>query len=90
MIWLRRSDGRDHTLVGVTPGALFDPDRLTVLAVEPMVLQISGGLNPRDLEGVTAWVIVNRDLNDDFWDGLVTSYDQVSQRLRRVPAPGFR
>jgi hypothetical protein len=90
VIWLRRSDGRDHALVGVTPGGNFDPDRLTVLAVEPMVLQISGGLSPRDLERVTAWVIVNRDLIDDFWDGLITSYDEVGQRLRRVPAPGVR
>jgi hypothetical protein len=90
VIWLRRSDGRDHALVGVTPGAHFESDRLTVLAVEPMVLQISGGLSPRDLERVTAWVIVNRDLIDDFWDGLVTSYDEVGQRLRRVPAPGVR
>jgi len=90
VVWLRRSDGRDHALVGVTPGGNFDPDRLTVLAVEPMVLQISGGLSPRDLERVTAWVIVNRDLIDDFWDGLITSYDEVGQRLRRVPAPGVR
>lgn len=90
VVWLRRSDGRDHALVGVTPGGNFDPDRLTVLAVEPMVLQVSGGLHPRDLERVTAWVMVNRDLIDDFWDGLITSYDQVDQKLRKAPARGMR
>jgi hypothetical protein len=90
VIWLRRGDGQDHALVGVTPGGHYDPDRATLLAVEPMVVQVSGGLNPRDFERVTAWIMVNRDLIDGFWEGLINTQDEIDAKLRKVPAPGFR
>jgi hypothetical protein len=90
VIWLRRGDGQDHPLVGVTPGGHYDPDRATLLAVEPMVVQVSGGLNPRDFERVTAWIMINRDLIDGFWEGQITTQDEIDAKLRKVPAPGFR
>jgi hypothetical protein len=41
---LRQGHGEPFPLVGVTPGrGRLDPARLTVLAVEPMVLQVEGG-----------------------------------------------
>jgi hypothetical protein len=86
VIWLRRGHGPDAPLVGVTPGARFDADRLTVLAVEPMVMQVSGGLNRQDFDLVSAWVMVNRDLIDGFWEGEITSFEEVGRRVRRVPA----
>lgn len=90
VVWLRRGDGQDHALVGVTPGGHYDADRATLLAVEPMVVQVSGGLNPRDFERVTAWIMVNRDLIDGFWEGLINTQDEIDAKLRKVPAPGFR
>lgn len=86
VIWLRRGHGPDSPLIGVTPGARFDADRLTVLAVEPMVMQVSGGLNRHDFDLVSAWVMVNRDLIDGFWEGLITSFDEIGRRVKRVPA----
>ncbi|MBR0642297.1 replication protein RepA [Plastoroseomonas hellenica] len=90
VIWLRRGHGPDSPLVGVTPGTRFDADRLTVLAVEPMVMQISGGLNKQDFDLVSAWVMVNRDLIDGFWEGLITSFEEVGRRVRKVPALSAR
>jgi hypothetical protein len=69
VIWLRRGHGEESVLVGVTPGPRFETERLTVLAVEPLVLQVSGGLNEKDFERVSAWVMSNRDVIDEFWEG---------------------
>ncbi|HEY4252260.1 MAG TPA: replication protein RepA [Roseomonas sp.] len=90
VIWLRRGHGPESPLVGVTPGARFDADRLTVLTVEPMVMQVSGGLSKPDFEQVSAWVMVNRDLIDGFWDGSIASFEEIHGRVRRVPALSAR
>ena len=90
VIWLRRGYGPDAALVGVTPSERFDADRLTVLAVEPMVMQVSGGLNQQAFDQVSAWVMANRNLIDDFWAGEITTYDEIDARVRKVPAPGWR
>lgn len=90
VIWLRRGYGEDSALVGVTPGARFDPDRLTVLAVEPIVMEVSGGLGRQELDRVSAWIMANRDLIDDFWAGEVTSYAEIGRRIRKVAMAGWR
>ena len=90
VIWLRRGNGEENVLVGVTPGPRFEAERLTVLAVEPMVLQVSGGLNEKDFERVAPWVMTNRDVIDDFWEGLITSMAELSSRVRKAPAQGWR
>ena len=89
-MWLRRGHGEDNIVVGVTPGPRFEAERLTVLAVEPMVLQVSGGLNDRDFERVSAWVMSNRDVIDEFWEGQITSFAEINQRVRKAPAQGWR
>lgn len=90
VIWLRRGPGEESVLVGVTPTPRFEAERLTVLAVEPMVIQVSGGLNEKDFERVSAWVMTNRDVIDEFWEGRITSFEEVNRRVRRAPAPGWR
>ncbi len=89
-IWLRRGHGAENVLIGVTPGPRFEPDKLTVLAVEPIVLQVSGGLYQQDFERVSAWIMANRDLVDDFWDGRITTFQEIDRRIRKAPAPGWR
>jgi len=90
VIWVRQGYGAEGVLVGVTPGERFDPDRLTLLAVEPMVVQIRGGLDRRGFDQASAWVMANRDLIDDLWSGQVASLVEVHRRVRKVPAPGWR
>jgi hypothetical protein len=90
VIWLRRGHGEESVLVGVTPGPRFEAERLTVLAVEPMVIQVSGGLNEKDFERVSAWVMANRDVIDEFWEGRITSFAEIHRRVRKAPAPGWR
>jgi len=90
VIWLRLGHGEESVLVGVTPGPRFEAERLTVLAVEPMVIQVSGGMNEKDFERVSAWVMTNRDVIDEFWEGRITSFAEMHRRVRKAPAPGWR
>jgi hypothetical protein len=90
VMWLRRGHGEESVLVGVTPSARFEAERLTVLAVEPMVIQVSGGLNEKDFERVSAWVMTNRDVIDEFWEGRITSFAEINRRVRKAPARGWR
>jgi hypothetical protein len=90
VIWLQRANGRENQVIEVTPGGRYDPDNVTVLALEPLVVQISGGLYDREFERVSAWAMSNRDLIDDVWDGKIGSFDEVASRVKKVPAPGWR
>jgi hypothetical protein len=77
-------------MVEVTPGGRYDLQNLTVLALEPIIVQISGGLYTRDFERVAAWVNANRDLIDDVWYDDVESDEEVARRVKKVPQPGWR
>ncbi|MFC0384874.1 replication initiation protein [Muricoccus vinaceus] len=90
VVWLRRGHGDENILVGVTPGARMDTDRLTILMVEPIIMQVSGGLGQGDFDRVSAWVMANRDLIDDFWEGGIASAEEVNRRVRKAPGPTFR
>ncbi len=90
VIWLQRANGRENQVIEVTPGGRYDPDNVTVLALEPLVVQISGGLYDREFERVSAWAMSNRDLIDDVWDGKIANFDEIASRVKKVPAPGWR
>lgn len=90
VVWLQRANGRDIAVIEVTPGGRYDPDNVTVIALEPMTLQVSGGLYTRDFERVAAWATANRDLIEDWWDGRIETFEDVTERVRKVPAPGWR
>lgn len=90
VIWLQRSNGREIPVIEVTPGGRYDPDLCTVIALEPVALQIWGGLYARDFERVAAWAAANRDLIDDFWEDRVSDFDEIQERVRKVPAPAWR
>lgn len=90
VVWLHRAHGRENQVIEVTPGGRYDPDSVTVLALEPLVVQISGGLYEREFERVSAWAMSNRDLIDDVWDGKIANLDEIARRVKKVPAPGWR
>jgi hypothetical protein len=90
VIWLQRDGNGDEVMVEVTPGGRYDLQNLTVLALEPIIVQISGGLYTRDFERVAAWVNANRDLIDDVWYDDVESDEDVARRVKKVPPPGWR
>jgi hypothetical protein len=90
VVWLQRANGRDNVVIEVTPGGRYDPEICTVIALEPVALQVAGGLYTRDFERVAAWAAVNRDLIDDWWESRLDEFEEVASRVKRVPAPAWR
>jgi hypothetical protein len=90
VVWLRRGQGNGPVVIGVTPGTRFDTDRLTVLMLEPLAMQVSGGLYQEEFDRVSAWAMANRDLIDLFWEGKISSFDEIVSRIKKVPSPGWR
>ncbi|KAA2213431.1 replication initiation protein [Teichococcus oryzae] len=90
VVWLRRGTGAEPPVIGVTPGPRMEQDRLTVLLLEPMLMQVSGGLNQREFDLVSSWVAINRDLIDQFWEGALDSFEAVASRVRKAPATNWR
>jgi hypothetical protein len=75
-------------VIEVTPGTRYDPAVITVLTLEPIVLQVAGGLHARDFERVSSWATANRDLIDAFWEGEIDNIEDILARVRKVPAQG--
>jgi hypothetical protein len=90
VVWLRRGGTDEPLVIGVTPGSRFEPDRMTLLMLEPLVMQISGGLYEAEFTRVSAWIMANRDLIDLVWDGEITTLEEATSRVRKAPAPGWR
>lgn len=90
VVWLQRANGRDNVVIEVTPGGRYDPESCTVIALEPVALQIAGGLYQRDFDRVAAWAAANRDLIDDWWESNLDEFEEVASRVKKVPAPAWR
>ncbi|MCG7360542.1 hypothetical protein MHZ93_04640 [Roseomonas sp. ACRSG] len=90
VIWLRRGQGDEPPVIGVTPGARLEPERLTTLLLEPVIMQVSGGLPQKEFDAASAWAMTNRDLIDLVWEGRVGSYEEVASRVKKVPTLGWR
>ena len=85
-VWLRRGEDPSNATFEVTPGGDYNPARCSLLILEPMVLQVQGFLQPRELEQVAAWATANAGLIQDYWDGSVASASVIVGRVKPVTA----
>jgi hypothetical protein len=85
-VWLRRGEDPLNATFEVTLGGDYNPVRRSLLILEPMILQVQGSLQPRDLEQVAAWATANAELIQDYWDGSVVSASVITERVKRVTA----
>jgi hypothetical protein len=85
-VWLRRGSLREGLMmIEVAPPGRYDPARCAVIAIEPIFLQVSGQLQPRELDRIAAWAAVNSDLIEAYWTGAITSNEEARRSVRRVP-----
>ena len=85
-VWLRRGGDPSNAAFEVTPGGDYNSARRSLLVLEPMVLQVQGFLQSRELEQVAAWATANAGLIQDYWDGSVVSASTVAGRVKQVTA----
>ena len=85
-VWLRRGGNPSNATFEVTPGGDYNPARRSLLILEPMILQVQGFLQSRELEQVVAWATANAGLIQDYWDGSVVSTSVIAGRVEPVTA----
>jgi len=85
-VWLRRGEDPSNATFEVTPGGDYNPARRSLLILEPMVLQVQGFLQSRELEQIAAWAAANAGLIQDYWDGSVVSASAIVGRVKPVTA----
>jgi hypothetical protein len=90
VVWLRPGGADEPMVIGVTPGSRYEPDRMTLLMLEPLIMQISGGLYQEEFTKVSAWIMANSDLISLVWEGEIKTLEEASSRVRKAPAPGWR
>lgn len=90
VVWLRRGHGDEPPVIGVTRGTRWEPERLTMLLLEPLIMQVTGGLPQKEFDMVSAWAMANRDLIDLVWEDKAGPFEQVASRVKKVPALGWR
>ena len=83
-VWLRRGGEESNAMFEVTPGGDYNPARRSLLTLEPMILQVQGFLQSRELEQIAAWAMVNAALIQDYWDGSVVSASVIARRVKPV------
>jgi len=83
-VWLRRGEDPSNAMFEVTSGGDYNPARRSLLILEPMILQVQGFLQPRELEQVAAWATANAGLIQDYWDGSVVSASVIAGRVKSV------
>jgi hypothetical protein len=82
-VWLRAGGSGESVTIEVTPGKRYDPAQRSLLIIEPMVLQVVGSLQQRELEQIAAWAVANAELIQDCWDGS-NDFD-IADRVKLVP-----
>jgi hypothetical protein len=90
VVWLRQGSDDEPLVIGVTPGSRFEPERMTLLMLEPLVMQVSGGLYEAEFTRVADWIGVNRGLIDQVWAGEISTLEQASGQVRKAPASLWR
>jgi len=85
-VWLRRGGDPSNATFEVTLGGDYNPARRSLLILEPMVLQVQGFLQSRELEQIAAWAAANAGLIQDYWDGSVVSASAIVGRVKPVTA----
>jgi hypothetical protein len=82
-VWLRAGGYGESVTIEVTPGKHYNPAQRSLLIVEPMVLQVVGSLQKREVEQIAAWAVANAELIQDCWDGS-NDFD-IADRVKPVP-----
>jgi len=85
-VWLRRGEDPSNAMFEVTPGGDYNPARRSLLILEPMILQVQGFLQSRELEQIAAWATANAGLIQDYWDGSVVAASAIVGRIKPVTA----
>jgi hypothetical protein len=87
VVFISQKGGARHDVrVKVARGAKVRPSEMVTVAVRPAVRVVRGRLDPQDLDLLTRWIELNRDVLIDYWDGVIEYTEEAIRAIRPIGA----
>jgi hypothetical protein len=85
VVFISQQGGARHDVrVKVARGARVRPAEIITVAVRPFVRVVRGKLDPYDLNLLTRWIELNRDVLVDYWDGIIEYTEDAIDAIKPV------
>jgi hypothetical protein len=85
----QKGEAHHDVRVKVARAARVRPSEMITVAVRPAVRVVRGKLDPRDLDLLADWIDLNKDVQIDYWNGVIEyTEDAINaiKPLRGTPA----
>ncbi|MGC2414086.1 MAG: hypothetical protein WA459_15475 [Stellaceae bacterium] len=86
VVFISQKGGARHDVrVKIARGAKVRPSEMVTVALRPNVRVIRGLLGPDDLDLLTEWIELNKDVLIQYWDGNIEYTEDAISALRSLP-----
>lgn len=87
VVFISQKGGARHDVrVKVARGVKVRPSEMVTVAVRPEVRVVRGRLDPHDLDLLTRWIELNKDVLIDYWDGVIEYTEDAIRAIRPIGA----
>jgi hypothetical protein len=89
VVWVSERGNARHDVrikVSQTHGPRIDPTNTATVAVRPTPRLIAGQLSSADLQVISRWIDLNRDVLLEYWDSTISTAELL-QRLQPLSPP---
>jgi len=80
----QRGGARHDARVKVAHSAKVRPSEMATVAIRPSVRVVRGVLDPRDLNPLTRWIELNKDVLIDYWNGVIEYTEDAINAIRPI------
>jgi len=85
VVWISpRGNARHDVHIKVSKGPRATPGEMTRVGIRPKVWVVEGEIEPHDLELLTRWIELNRDVLIRYWDGDIEFTEDAVAALRSI------
>jgi hypothetical protein len=85
VVFISQKGGAGHDVrVKVARSAKTRPSEMVTVAVRPTVRVVRGQLDPRQLDLLTRWIELNRDVLIDYWDGVIEYTEDAINAVKPI------
>jgi hypothetical protein len=85
VVFISQTGGARHDArVKVAYSAKVRSSELVTVAIRPSVRVIRGVLDPRDLDPLTRWIELNKDVLIDYWNGVIEYTEDAINAIKPI------
>lgn len=89
VVFISQKAGARHDVrVKIARAAKVRPSEMITVAIRPRVRVVRGKLSARELDLLTQWIRLNRDVLVDYWNGVVEYTEDALNALKPIDATG--